>query len=465
LAKDETLLLKRIGLGAIAVMGGFYLARIAFGYLVKGIVYPLISDKYERNLWELSTSLQRMGINSAVSTELRAQTDSFIERPIGGPHKFKHLEYIRFNIAQLATLPTPRETDIDTGVVIGPMAGKPLRLKIPILVGGMAYGLGVTEAFKIAVARGASAAGTATNTGLGPWLDSERKAAEHLILQYSRISWNKDEDIIKQADALEIQFGHGASAAVGKTLKAERMSEILRKRLGMKKGQDAVIHNRIAGVSSGKDLADLVRYLRELTGGVPVGVKIAAGKHLEEDLAIAVQAGADFLSVDAGGGGTHASLPILEDDFGLPPMIAASRAGLFWEKNGLKGRVTLLVGGQIVTPGDCLKMIALGADAVYMGTAVLYATTHAQVLKVIPYEPPTQLVYENGNYSKEFDIEKGARSLHNFLHATVYEMEEATKALGKTAIRDVCKEDIFAIDKDVAEIAGIEVGFMSPKSR
>ena len=104
---------------------------------------------------------------------------------------------------------------------------------------------------------------------------------------------------------------------------------------------------------------------------------------------------------------------------------------MLWEKNGLKGTVTLLMGGQVVTPGDCLKMIALGADAVYMGTAILYATTHAQVLKVIPYEPPTQLVYENGKYSQKFDIEKGARSLHNFLHATVYEMEEATRPWGR----------------------------------
>lgn len=465
MAGDKTVILKKMGLGALTALGGAYLARIALGYMAKGITYPLLTDKFEENLWELVTSIQRLDINKLIDIELRAETKSFLERPIGGPRKFKYLDKIMFNIAQLETLPTPRETNIDTSVVIGPMARKPLRLKIPILVAGMSYGLAITEAYKIAYAKGASAVGTATNTGLGPWLESERKAARHLILQYSRVSWNKDEKIIKQSDAIEIQFGQGANAGAGKTLKAEQISGTLRKRLGLKKGQDAVIHNRIDGVRSGKDLMNLIDYLKEITGGVPVGVKIGAGKYLEEDLEIVVEAGADFVCVDGAEGGTHGSLPILEDDFGVPAMIAASRAAKFWEENGLKGKVSLLLGGQLATPGDCLKMIALGADAVYMGTAILIATTHNQALKVIPYEPPTQIAYEHGKYSKKFDIEKGAKSLHNFLHATVYEMEEAVKALGKTAIRDVSREDIFAIDKDVAEIAGIELGFHAPNKR
>lgn len=92
----------------------------------------------------------------------------------------------------------------------------------------------------VTCARGASAAGTATNTGLDPWLDSERKAAKNLILQYSRMNWNKEEYIITQGDAIEIKFGHGANAGVGKTLKADKIDKKLRDRLGLKKGQDAL---------------------------------------------------------------------------------------------------------------------------------------------------------------------------------------------------------------------------------
>lgn len=451
--------LKKIGLAASLLLGGVYFSRKAFGFLSRKAIYPIIADKYENNLWEIVTSVQRMNPNKLVDLELRAETEKFIERPIGGPRRFDYLDKIMFNIAQLEILPTPRETNIDTSVVIGPLARKPLRLKIPILLGGMAYGLSLTEAYKIAFAKAASAVGTSTNTGLGPWLEAERKAAGHLILQYSRTSWNKDENIIKQSDAIEIQFGHGANAGAGKTLDDKHINSKLRKRMGLKKGQDAVIHNRIEGVTSPKDLKKLVDYLKDITGGVPIGVKYGAGKYLEEDLRIAVDSGADFVSVDGAEGGTHGSLPILEDDFGLPTLIAAGRAVKFWEENNLQGRVSLLVGGGLVSPGDCLKMLALGADAVYIGTAALIAATHTQVLKVVPFEPPTQLAWEDGKYKDKFNIAEGAKSLARFLHATVYEMEEAVKALGKTATSQVSKEDIFALDKDVAEITGIDLGF------
>lgn len=459
--KNSRSYLKKAGVAALGTLGGLILARKGFGYLAKAVMYPLLTDPFDKNLWELATSIQRLNPNTLIETELRSQARDFIERPIGGPRRFNFLQKIMFNIAQLETLPTPREKNIDTSVVIGPLAQKPLKLKIPILIAGMSYGLALTEAYKIAFAKASSIAGTAANTGLGPWLDSERKAAKRLILQYPRAGWNKKEEYFKQCDAIEIQFGQGANAGVGKTLKDEKINSKLRKRFGLKKGQDAVIHNRIEGVSSPEDLKSLITYLKNVTGGVPVGVKMGAGKYIEEDLKIAVGAGADFVSVDGAEAGTHSSLPILEDDFGLPTFIAVSRAAKYWEKQGLKGKVSLLVGGGLATPGDCLKMLALGADAVYMGTAVLIATTHTQVLKVAPFEPPPELAYQEGKYSHKFNIDEGAKSLARFLHATVYEIEEAVKALGKTSTKEVAKEDLFAIDKDVAEIAGVQLGFTS----
>ncbi|RJQ25669.1 MAG: FMN-binding glutamate synthase family protein [Peptococcaceae bacterium] len=453
--------LKTIGLVTLSVLGGFYLSKKAAGYLFRKAIHPLITKKYDQNLWELASSIQRLTPNVLVETELRAHTSAFIERPLGSPRKHPYLDKIMFNIAQLETLPTPEETEIDTGVVIGPAAKRPLKLKIPILISGMGYGVALTEAYKIAFAMGAGAAGTAANTGVGPWLETERKAAKHLILQYPRAAWNKDEKIIKQSDAVEIQFGQGASAGIGKTIKAKTINKKLRQRMGLKSGQDAVLHNRLESVNSQKELATLIDYLRNITGGVPIGVKIAAGKYIEADLKIAVEAGADFISIDGAEAGTHNSLPILQDDFGLPTLIAAARAARFWQEYNLKGRVSLLIGGGLVSPGDCLKMLALGADAVYMGTAVLIAATHTQILKALPFEPPSQIAYEYGKLKDKFNIEEGAESLANFLNATVYEMAEAVKALGKTSIRQVSKEDLFTVDREVAEITGLELGFQA----
>ncbi len=451
--------LKKIGLTALSILGGVYFSRKAIGYLSRKAMYPILTDQYEENLWELPAVIQRVNPNVLMEIELRAQANDFIERPLGGLRKFNYLEKIMFNIAQLETLPTPGDTNIDTSVVIGPLAQKPLKLNIPILLGAMGYGVAISEAYRIAYAKGASAVGTATNTGIGPWLEADRQAAKHLIIQYSRVDWNKDEKIIKQSDAVEIQFGHGASTGVGRVIKAEKISKKLGQRMGLKKGQDAVVYNRIEGVSTPEDLKSLVNYLRDLTDGVPIGVKFGAGKYLEEDLKIAVEAGVDFVSVDGAEGGTHASLPLLEDDFGLPTFLAVVRTARFWEEYNLKGKVSLLIGGGLATPGDCLKMLALGADAVYMGTAILIATLHTQVLKVVPFEPPPQIAFEQGKYKNKFNINEGAKSLTNFLNATVYEMKEGVKALGKTSVRQVSKEDIFVLDKELAEITGLEFGF------
>lgn len=456
--------LVNISLGALSLLGGAYLARRAYGWLFTGMMKPILNDPYDKNIWELVNATQRNTATGLVETELRsAAKGGFINRPIGGSRRFDYIKNIMFNINQLATLPTPKEVNINTSVTIGPLASKPLQLNIPILVGGMAYGLSLSEKFKIAIAQGTSMAGTATNTGLGPWLESERKAAKHLILQYPRASWSKDPAIIKQSDAIEIQFGQGANAGVGSTLDNKKINSKLRQRLNLKPGQDAVVHNQMNEANTPGELSKLINYLRELSGGVPIGVKIGAGNNLEQDLDIAVNAGTDFVSLDGAEGGTHGSLPILEDDFGVPTVIALSRAARFWEKNNLKGRVSLLVGGGLSSPGDCLKMLALGADAVYMGTTIVFATTHNQLLKVVPFEPPTAIAWEDGKYKDKFNVKEGANSLANFLHATVYEMEEAVKALGKTSVSQVSRADMFALNREVAEITGLELCYRPAK--
>lgn len=455
--------LAAIGLAGISLLGGLYLARRAYGWLFTGLVHPIISDKYDKNMWELVNATQRSTPSKLIETELRAEAKEYIERPIGGPRRFEYAEQIMFNIAQLATLPTPYDQQVDLKVTIGPRAQRPLKLKIPILVGGMAYGLALSETFKLAIAKGTSLAGTATNTGQGPWLEQERKLAQHLILQYSRTSWNKDPKIIKQADAIEIQFGQGANGGTGHAIKSKNISSKLRQRMGLKAGQDGVVHSRLAGATSPRELQELVKHLRQLTRGVPIGIKIGAGFALEHDLAIAVGAGADFVSVDGAEGGSHTALPILQDDFGLPTIIAVSRAARFWRDHNLKGKVTLLAGGGLISAGDCLKVLALGADAVYMGTAVVFATTHNQVLKVIPFEPPTQLVWENGKYKDKFKLEEGAASLANFLKALAYELTEAIKALGKTSLSQVSTEDICALNKEVSEITGLGLCYLPAK--
>ena len=86
---------------------------------------------------------------------------------------------------------------------------------------------------------------------------------------------------------------------------------------------------------------------------------------------------------------------------------------------------------------------------------------HNQEFKALPYEPPTQLLWYTGRYKNKFNHREGARHLANFLRACVEEMRMMTRGLGKTALRDVSADDLFAIDEESAKIANIPIHYQS----
>jgi glutamate synthase domain-containing protein 2 len=398
-------------------------------------------------------------LQNIVETNLRATQGNVIERPLGSPRKFPSLNSLMFDFAQLNTLPTPGDVPIDMSVTIGPQAAKPLMLKTPIIIAGMAYGYALSEAFKIALAKGATMVGTATNTGEGAWLESERKAADKLILQYNRGHWAKETYILKKADAIEIQFGQGVIGGVAHNMLASSVDKTLRKAFGVKLGEDVVVHSRHPQVYNSKKLGELVSHLREITNGVPIGIKIGAGKYLEADLNIAIESGIDFISVCGTAAATKGSAPILQDDFGLPTIFALSRTSRFLEEQNVKEQVSLIVGGKLLTPGDYLKAIALGADAVYVGTMALFAASHTQVLHPLPFEPPTQIAWYDGKFQKKFNIDTGAKNLANYLTSCTLEMTEGIRALGKTSLKDLNTEDLFSLDPLISDATGIPLGY------
>src|SRR5690606_11023172 len=129
-------------------------------------------------------------------------------------------------------------------VTLGPRAKRPLKLDIPLIVSGMAYGLALSQRAKLGLARGAALAGTASNTGEGPILPLERALARHLIDQFGRASWGKDPERLQHADMIEIQLGQGASGGVGGVVKEDRTNPKLRSLLNLQPGEEAITHSR-----------------------------------------------------------------------------------------------------------------------------------------------------------------------------------------------------------------------------
>lgn len=415
----------------------------------------LMSDRYPTNIWEMVTALTRTSPIKVVENSLRAASGAVIERPFGSPRKFLNLDGLMFSPAQLAVLPTDEDVEVDMRISIGPRAKKPLRLDIPLMAGAMGYGIGVSEKVKIAIAKGTAAVGTSTNTGEGGFLPEDRANAKYLILQYSSGHWSKDPSILRQADAIEIHIGQGATQGSASVIPSEFIQGRAREIMNLPDEDILVIPARHQEINDPDDLINLVEKLRSITDGVPIGIKIGASAKLEEDLEFAIRANVDFISIDGSQAGTKGGAPILEDDFGMPTIFALSRAIRYLERRGVKQDITLLSGGGYSTPGECLKALALGADGVYMGTALLWAMTHDQVTKAVPWEPPTQLTSYSGMLADQFDENKAAQHLQNFLNSFVEEMKLGIRALGKTSLKEVDRTDLFSLDEWTSKVTGI----------
>lgn len=425
-------------------------------------VTRLIRDQYEENLLEMVVSAKKVNPINLAELAMRAHQGTAISRPLGSHLPFSPWDKLLFNPVHLFRFPTPENVTVDTKVTIGPRARKPLILSMPIMIAAMSFGGALSKRAKIALAKAATMAGTATNTGEAGFLEEERQEAKLLIGQYNRGGWLNTPEKYKRFDALEIQLGQGAQGPAPQRTSAKNIGPEFREVYELKEGEDALIRSRLPGVHSKEDFCQLVRRLRNETG-VPVGLKIAATHHLEKELSIALEAGVDFVTIDGAEGGTHGGAPTLQDDLGLPTLFAISRAADFLAQKGAQGEVSLIATGGLITPGQMLKALALGADAVYLGTAALMAMVSEQIVETIPFEPPTSLLVYTGKMTDQFNVEQGARNLHNFLKACVQEMELVTMSLGKRALTQVSREDLCSLDPFLSKATGIDLAYVSPE--
>lgn len=437
-------------------------SRFFINKTMDSAIKTIMTDLYDENMWEFVSATTRVSPQIIVETNLRSQQGELINRPLGSPKKFPSLDSIMFNSAQLKDLPTPVETPVDTSVVIGKNAKKPFKISLPMMVSAMAYGESLSADAKWALAKGASKAKTAICSGEGPFLASERKAADTYIYMYNRGDWNKDEEILMDCSGIEIQFGQGALGGAGHIIHAKTIDRKLRKDFKYPKGKDAITHSQQLNVQKTTDLPKFIDTLKEISGGVPIGVKLAAGKWLEKDMEIACQGGADYVVLDGAEAATKGGPPILEDDFGVPTVFAVARGAEMLYKTGFNKNVSLIAAGKIRTPGEVLKAVALGADACYVGSITLFAMAHDQVLKALPFEPPTQVVWYDGKFANKFNKKKAANSLAKFFLSCKAELEVGIKALGKTSLQEVNKSDLFSLDETIARGLGIPMAYEAP---
>jgi glutamate synthase domain-containing protein 2 len=459
------LILGTIGLCLIIVaVLGWFLWKPAVNFWVDSFLRRLLKDPYPENITEMYNVFRKVGVQNVLEADIRGATGEPLKRPFGTSNHYSKWEYLLLNPVYFSRKPVVESIEVQTKVTIGPQAQRPLTIDMPIMIAGMSWGVGLSSKAVLALARGADKAKTAMNTGASPCFPDVRKQVQKLIIQYHRGEWGTEEQWLRQADAIEIQLGYGALASTPFVVRPQEMGAQFREHLCLSREEKLSVNNVVSNLGNEMELQKIVPYLKKLTGGVPIGVKIGATHHLEEELEAITKADIDFLTIDGKEAGIHFGSGILEDDVGLPTLPALCRTVAFLQQKKLKSKISLVVSGGLFTPGQFLKALALGANAVYIGTIVLVALAHNQVAKILPWEPLSQLIYEKGSMKEKLSIDQGAINVANFLKSCNEEIILAMRSLGKTSLAQLTMEDLCAITPEISQITGAELAFSKPRS-
>ena len=370
---------------------------------------------------------------------------------MGARRKASNMNNLVFLPGQLFRPPLLDEEHVDTSVVLGKKAGKPIKIDMPIMIGAMSFGALSKEA-KVALAKATAEVGSIANSGEGGMLPEEREAAKYYTLQYSTGRFGITEETLKKADMIEIKIGQGAKPGMGGHLMKEKITPEIAKVRNIPMDKNAISPARHLDINSKEDLKSKVEYLREMNGGGPIGIKLAGG-HVEKDMEIALFAGVDVITVDGMEGGTGAAPSIAKEHAALPLLNFLARASSFLEKSGKREEVTLIAAGGLRTAADFAKAFALGAEAVYIASSAQMAMGCVRCRACHTGKCPMGICSQNGKV--KLDMDKASQGVVNFLHGSLEEIKILCRIVGKNSIHKLDRNDLAALDAETARITGV----------
>ncbi|MCR4658482.1 MAG: alpha-hydroxy-acid oxidizing protein [Lachnospiraceae bacterium] len=353
---------------------------------------------------------------------------------------------ILFLGAQLSRSPLDDGAVVDTKTVIGKNAAKPMVLESPVYISHMSFGA-LSKEIKVALAKGSATAKTAMCSGEGGILPEEREAAYKYIFEYVPNKYSATDENLKNADAIEIKIGQGTKPGMGGHLPGEKVTAEIAKLRGKKPGEDIQSPSRFPEINSKEDLKEMVSMLRNKSGGRPVGIKIAAGR-IEEDLAVCVYAGPDFITIDGRGGATGSSPLMLRESSSVPTVFALSRARKYL--NSIHSDIALVITGGLRVSSDFAKALAMGADAVAIASAALIAAACQQYRICGSGNCPVGIATQDPKLRERLDIDIAAKRTANFLKVSKEEIEMFARITGHASVHELSTDDLVTTDESIA---------------
>ena len=401
-----------------------------------------------------------------------AATGIYDIRGAGTKRQLPHFDDLLFLGASISRYPLEgyREkcaTDVWLGTRF---AKKPIHLKTPVTIAGMSFGSLSAQA-KEALGRGASIAGTSTTTGDGGMTPEERGQSETLIYQYLPSRYGMNPDDLRKADAIEVVIGQGAKPGGGGMLLGQKISDRVAQMRNLPKGIDQRSACRHPDWTGPDDLEIKIEELREITDWEkPIYVKVGATRPYY-DVALAVKSGADVVVLDGMQGGTAATQDVFIEHVGIPILAAIRPAVQALQDLGMHRKVQLIVSGGIRNGADVAKALALGADAVAIGTAALIALGDNDPVHEAEYQTlgttagayddwqegrdPAGITTQDPVLAARLDPVAAGRRLANYLAVLTLEAQTIARACGKSHLHNLEPEDLVALTMEAAAMARV----------
>jgi glutamate synthase domain-containing protein 2 len=404
-------------------------------------------------------------------------------RGLGAKRKLATFDALVFLTASLSRYPLEGYREkCTTKTVLGTrFAKKPIELAIPITIAGMSFGA-LSARAKEAIGRAATLLGTSTTTGDGGMISEERSASKTLVYQClpSRYGFNPDD--LRRADAIEVVVGQGAKPGGGGVLLGQKISPRVAAMRTLPEGIDQRSACRHPDWTGCDDLTIKIAELREITDWqVPIYVKMGASR-VFNDVKLAIKSGADVIVIDGMQAGTAATQQVFIEHAGIPTLPALREAVEALEEMKMVGKVQLIISGGIRTGADVAKALAMGADAVSIGQAVLVALgcnsprcadggAHQDVsadydrLGTAPGYChhchtgmcPVGITTQMPELETRLDPEEGAQRLRNYLNVMNMELVTLARACGKSDVHHLEREDLAALTVEAAAMAKIKL--------
>lgn len=318
--------------------------------------------------------------------------------------------------------------------LVRPLSGQRLVSEYPILFAGMSFGA-ISYNIHEGMAKAAQELGIYVNTGEGGLHPDLYPYGKNIIVQVASGRFGVHRDYLLAGSAIEIKIGQGAKPGIGGHLPGKKIdAEISRTRM-IPPGLDALSPAPHHDIYSIEDLLQLICTLKEATNYTrPIGVKIAAVHNAAAIASGLVRAGADMITIDGFRGGTGAAPAVIRDNVGIPIELALASVDNRLREEGIRHRASIIASGGIRSSADVMKAIALGADAVAIGTAVLIACGCTLCGYCHTGKCPWGIATNQPELKKRQKPDDVAKRLVNLVRAWGKEMKEMLGGMGLNAI-------------------------------